>query len=227
VVPSPATRPRPKPPLVTDRLERAEDPLADDVAWSGVTAGAEASFSGAAADCEVVGSRLQGVRLTGAVLERLRLIDVELDDCELSGVLLEDASFVRVRFTRCRLSGIVAAGLKAHDVSFADCRLDGANFRMAEWERSEWTGCDLTDGDCYAAKLGGCAFLACTLTRFELSKAVCRDLALHGSTLDGIRGADALGGCLIGPDQVVPLGIALVGALGIRVQDHPDRQDEA
>jgi uncharacterized protein YjbI with pentapeptide repeats len=226
-VSSPATRPRPKPPLIAERLEQPEDLLADDVAWSGVTAGAESSFSGAAADCEVIGSRLQGVRLTGAVLERLRLIDVELDDCELSGVLLEDASFVRVRLTRCRLSGIVAAGLKAHDVSFVDCKLDGANFRMADWERSEWTSCDLTDGDCYAAKLGGCAFLDCTLTRMELSKAACRGLALHGSTLDGIRGADALGGCLIGPNQVVPLGIALVGAFGIRVQHHPDRQDEA
>lgn len=219
MVPSPATRPRPKPPLVTEQLDRAEDPLADDVAWSGVTAGPDASFSGAAADCEMIGSRLQGVRLTGAVLERLRLIDVELDDCELSGVLFEDASVVRVRFTRCRLSGIVAAGLKAHDVTFVDCKLDGANFRMANWERSEWTSCDLTDADFYAAKLGGCAFLECTLTRLELSKAACRGLALHGSTLEGIRGADALGGCLIGPNQVVPLGIALVGALGIRVQD--------
>ena len=169
----------------------------------------------------MVGSRLNGVRLTGASLERLRLIDVILDDCELSGATLEGASLARVQFNRCRLSGLVGAGVKAQDVRFVDCKMDGSNFRMTAWDRSEWVDCDLRDADFYAAKLAGCAFRHCTLVGLELSKAGCDALDLRGSTVDGIKGAASLAGCVIGSDQVFPLARCLLGALRIRVEDEP------
>ena len=62
----------------------------------------------------------------------------------------------------------------------------------------------------------------CDLTGLELSKATCDGPFLHGSRLDGIKGAGALQGCVIGTDQVTPLAFALFASLGIRVDDDAD-----
>jgi hypothetical protein len=46
-------------------------------------------------------------------------------------------------------------------------------------------------------------------------------VSLHGSTVDRLRGADALQGCTIGSDQLVPLAVPILHAKGITVDDDP------
>jgi uncharacterized protein YjbI with pentapeptide repeats len=196
------------------------------VSWTGVTADGSTSVNASASESEVVGSRLRSVRFTGAELDRSRLVDVILEDCELSGVTVEEAVLVRVEFVRCRMSGLIGAGLKAQDVRFVDCKMDAANFRMATWERCEWVDTDAHEADFYAGTVAGCAFRRCDLRGVELSKADCARLVLNGSVLDGIRGADALRGCVIGSDQIVPLALALFGVLDIRVDDEVPYTDQ-
>jgi len=47
-------------------------------------------------------------------------------------------------------------------------------------------------------------------------------VALHGTSLEGIRGSAALRKLVIGPDQVLDVALAVFPSLGIRVEDPPD-----
>jgi len=209
----------PAAPRVAERLDSRPEALGDGMSWSEVDAGPDASFSGSASDCEIVGSRLHGLRLTGAVLECGRWADVVLEDCELSAMALEDFTLVRVLFQRCRMSGLLAMGVKAQDVRFADCKVDGANFRGSSLERCAFEDCDLAGADFYGGSFAPGALRRCRLAAVDFSKARCDGLDLRGSHIAGVKGAASLQGCVITSDQMVPLGLALLATLGARVED--------
>ncbi len=215
-------RPWPTAPRVAAPLDTAPPPLADGGAWSGVDAGPERSFDGVLDDYEIAASRLRGVRLTGAVLEGGRWADVELEDCELSGTTLEGTVLARVVFRRCRMSGMIAIGVKAKDVMFTDCRIDGVNFRGSTFERCAFDACDLSRADFYGARLAPATVRRCSLIEADFSKAQCEGLDVRGSDLTGVTGASSLRGCTMTTDQMIPLGLALVADLGVRVEDMLD-----
>ena len=196
--------------------ELEDDLRLDEVAVEG--AWPEASLDGV----EVVRGRLRGVQLTGATLDQLVLRDVVVSDAELSGATLGSAVLDRVRFERCRMAGLVASGLRATDVEMVDCQLTGAWFRGATLERCELSGCDLREADLYAARITQSRFLHSQLDRTEWSTATIKGLALHGSSLDGLRGAAALRDLVIGSDQLLVLAGPVLAALGIVVDDDPD-----
>jgi uncharacterized protein YjbI with pentapeptide repeats len=168
---------------------------------------------------ELVRSRMSGVRLTGATLERLLLRDVVAVDCELSGATLTGAVMERVRFERCRMSGLVASELRAHDVTMVDCQLDEAWLRASTFERCELTGCDLREADLYRARLHDVRFLGCRLDGSEWSDTTNEKVALHGSSVDGIKGLGAPAGLVISGDQIVALAGPLLTRLGVVVDD--------
>jgi hypothetical protein len=62
----------------------------------------------------------------------------------------------------------------------------------------------------------------CDLTGVEFSNAQVTGAFLHGSLLEGIRGAAGLRGIVIGTDQILPLALSMFAGLGIRVDDDPD-----
>jgi uncharacterized protein YjbI with pentapeptide repeats len=211
--------PWPAAPRVAEALGTTTAPFGDGVSWSGVDVGPQGSFTGSASEYEVLGSHLKGVRLTAAVLEGGHWTDVVVEDCEFSGAALEDAALTRVVFDGCRMSGLVAIGLNGHDVRFANCKLDGANFRGSALERCAFEDCDLGGADFYGARLAPAAVRRCSLVEAEFSKAKCEGLDLRGSDLGAIRGAASFKGCLITPDQMVPLGLALLATIDVHVTD--------
>jgi uncharacterized protein YjbI with pentapeptide repeats len=195
---------------LTDGIELAEVDVTGDVA--GV----------AAADVEISAARISAMRFTGADLDRIRMVDTVIDDCDLSGVLLTESSLTRVAWRGCRLSGIVFARATLRDVHFVECKLDDASLRMATAERIQFDGCNLRRADLHGARLAGARFFDCDLAGTEFSKASLTGARLHGSTLDGVKGATALRGAVIDSAQVVPLGAALLAALGIVLDDERD-----
>ena len=76
--------------------------------------------------------------------------------------------------------------------------------------------------DGYLTK-AGLAFCAAQLdlTEAEVSQARLEDVALHGSTIDGLQGVAALRGATISPDQVMALALPVLHAAGITVTDAP------
>ena len=162
---------------------------------------------------------MHGVRLTGARLEHLRLVDVLVVDCELSGTLATESSLQRVEFRDCRMSGLVMSDTKLRHVRFRDCKLDEANFRFVRAEQVVFEGCSLVDADFCESVFTASAFLHCDLRNAEFSKASMKGARLAGSVLDGLRGAGYLRGVVVGTDQVLPLALGVFADLGISISD--------
>jgi uncharacterized protein YjbI with pentapeptide repeats len=174
---------------------------------------------------EISACELRNVRLTGAHLERLRLIDVLLVDCELSGALLHESSFLRVELRNCRATGLVVAQAKLAHVRFVDCKLDDANFRFARAGQIVFDRCSLVGADFYDAEFTTTVFSGCNLTNAEFSKASMAGARLAGSRLEAVRGAGSLAGAIVATDQVLPLALGVFADLGI-VVEQPIDQDE-
>ena len=188
--------------------------LLEEVHWDG---GAPSSAAG----IEIVRSRLSHLQLTGLELTDLRLLDVVLVDCELSGAVLAGARWERAVFIRCRLSGMVAAELQGTDLRFDACKMDQAWLRGAVLDRGELVDCDLSGADLYGSRVTRSTFRRCDLTEVEVSGSDFEAVSLHGSTVDRLRGADALHGVTIGSDQLVPLAVPILRAQRIVVDDEP------
>lgn len=185
-------RPRVEPPHLPAELTPLPEPaLAHAADWSGVDVRGEVGGPQAVDDVEVFSSRLANVDLTGRRFERVRLVDVLVEDSELSGATMTEAHFTRVEFRRCRLSGFVASAMKARHVRFVDCKADGATFRRTVWDYAELSSVDLRDADFHGARVAGARFLDCDLTGADFSKASMAGTALHGSVLEGLKGGAA------------------------------------
>jgi uncharacterized protein YjbI with pentapeptide repeats len=192
--------------------------LVDGTEWAGVEVTGDVDGERVAEDVEVSRSRLAGLRLTGWRLDRLRMIDVLVEDCELSGVMMPAASLRRVEFRRCRMSGMSAPNLRAHHVRFTDCRADGVSFRMSAWDTCELSEVNLRDADFLGSKLATVHFLGCDLTGADFSKATTSALALHGSTFEDLKGAVNLRGAIAG-DQALTLALRVFASMGIVIDD--------
>ena len=212
----------PRPPRLAGDLPAVPVELADDEVWEGQQV--SGSFAGVTAGhVDIDGCRLNAVMFTGADIDRLRLVDTVLEDCELSGAAFSRLSVTRVVFRGCRLSGVILSGAELTDVRFEGCKLDGANLRMTSWQRTVFDGCVMTGSDFREAQLATTRFERCDLTRADFTKAALPGVHLAGSTLADVQGGEALRGVVITSDQVVPLALAIFSSLGISIDDEDGR----
>lgn len=204
-------------PDLDDHLEAQPDALDDDARVDGALI-AEETVAGLE-DVRVRNSRLQDVQFTGASVTASEFVDVEFVGCDLSGCVVETTTFERVAFVGCRMTGFTAPGVRALHVTFTECQLVEAWFRMARLDRFAFDGCDLSEADFYQANLSAGRLVGCDLSRAEFSDVTVDDVAVHGSTFDGIRGADSLRNLTIAANQVMDLARPVLGARGIVIDD--------
>ncbi len=204
-----------------DHLDAAPATLEPRARWDGVRADSELVVPGECADVELRECLLTGVDLSGRRLTGWRGRDVRFERCDLSGAVLDGAVLERVEFTGCRMTGVVLSDSDLRHVLLADCRADLANLRMARADTVVVAGTSLREAELYAARLERTALLDCDLSGADVRDARLSEVDLHGSRLDGVRGALALAGASVGPDQVVALAEALLAAAGVTVTDAP------
>lgn len=209
----------PRIPAETDTLDLGA--LCDHETREGIRCDGGGLLGETVAGLSLRGAVLTGCRLTGVVLPDLELVDVALRDCDLSGADLSGATLQRVTVERCRLSGVVAADCEATDVRLVECRAEESWWRMARLDHCDLVDVDLTGSDWYGARVRRSRLLRSRLDGAELSTATFADVALHGSSLAGVRGAD-LSGLVIGSDQVVELAVALFATRNVVIDDDPD-----
>ena len=148
------------------------------------------------------------MRLTAADLRGATLIDVTLDDCELSGVGLHEATLTRVAVRAGRAIGADLSNASLGHVRIADVRLDDVNLRFAGLEHVVMEDTSLVEADATEATLRAVSLHRCDLTGADLTKATVEGkLDLRGSRLDALRGVAALRKVRIGTDQVVPYAV--------------------
>lgn len=218
----------PRPPIAPSlpRREQLQPPRSDlepDGLWDGVAATAEHApppEDGAAhlAGAEIRESVLEDIRLSSARADSLRLTDVVVRGCDLSGMVADGASFTRVRFIGCRLTGLVLSDARLTDVSFEDCHADLINLRMARLQRVSLSATRCRQADLLEARVADLATDGVDLRGATLDRATFSAADLRGSDLEDVRGASALRGAIISPEQVLGVGLSLIGEAGIRVE---------
>lgn len=165
------------------------------------------------------------VDVTATTFRGLVCRDVMFRDCDFSGAVLDGAALTRAHFIGCRLTGAICSGAELNDVVIEGGVANLANFRMSKSTFLWIQDTTLSEADFYGAQLRHGALLDCNLTGADFSAAQISGLSLHGSTLESIHGSDALAnaGVSIGAEQLVPLGVALLGGMGVQIGDRPVR----
>ncbi len=160
--------------------------------------------------------RLQRVNFTQSRLPKLRLLDVQLETCDLTGALWEQARLQRVAFNGCRLMGVQLLEARCEDVVFRDCTLENAIFASATFKAAHFENCNLREVVFTEADLTNVVFQRCDLTHADLRGGKLAGADLRGSIISGMQvGAPELKGAIIDPTQAVQV----VSVLGIVVKD--------
>jgi uncharacterized protein YjbI with pentapeptide repeats len=170
-----------------------------------------------ASHARLVRSQLRSVALTAATLRSITLVDVLVENGELSGADLHEASLLRVEFRNCRMIGVNLSEAELRHVRFVDCKLDDANLRLARLDHVWIETSSMVEADLYGGSLIAVRCDRSDLTRADLSKTVTTGLDLRGSDLDALRGASALRNVTIGVEQVVPFAVAVFSETGVRI----------
>jgi uncharacterized protein YjbI with pentapeptide repeats len=210
-----------RPDLALELLEPSPARLDSHDRWVGLHAASELSVAELATNVELRESVLSAVDLAGRDLSGLLARDVRFERCDLSGTTLDGAHLTRVEFAGCRMTGVMLTNAVIRDVALRDCQANLANWRMSTGSYLLAEGTSLREADFYETSLTGSAFLGCDLRQASFRACRLQDVDLHGSQLDGLRDASGLGGASIGPDQVLPLALALLAANEVRITDEP------
>ncbi|AWH93238.1 pentapeptide repeat-containing protein [Dietzia lutea] len=221
-----SSSPRPPAAPALPRRDQLGPPRSDvepDGLWDGVLATADhvpGPEEGAVAmgGMEIRESALEDLRLSGARADGLRLTDVVISGCDLSGLVADGANLTRVRFVGCRLTGIVLSDARLTDVSFEDCHADMINLRMARLQRVRLAATRCRQADLLEAQIADLTTEGADLRGATVERASVTAADLRGADLDDLRGASTLRGALISPEQVLGVGLALIGEAGIRVE---------
>lgn len=165
--------------------------------------------------------RLAGASLVGARIAGSRWIDVAVTSSDLSGADLQQAAFTRVSMRDSRVSGAQLAASRWHDVRFEECRLDAVNVAMSTSQRVRFERCLLAGVDLRGAKFEGVAWWDCDMSDADCTGVNLVRAHLHGSRLDGLRGASSLHPVSVDAEQFAALAEHLLAELGIEVTPRP------
>ncbi|CAB4696773.1 unannotated protein [freshwater metagenome] len=213
---------RPAAPRVRDALERIElDALLHGEVGEGVvlTGQLHHEFDDV---LQMSNGRIERASLVAAPLASSRFVDTVIHGCDMSGADLDGVALTRVEFRECKLSGARLSQARMRDVRFIDCRMDGVNMRHAQGEFIRFEQCRLVGAEFNSAAFKGVAWWDCDLADADVSKISVERGQLHGSTLDGLRGAMSLMPIAIDAEQEPAFASLLLAALGVEVASRLD-----
>jgi len=161
---------------------------------------------------------LRRVNFTQTRLPKLRLLDVQLDACDLTGAIWEEARLQRVSFNGCRLMGVQLLAARCEDMIFHDCTLESAIFASTNFKAARFENCSLREIVFAEADLTHVVFQHCDLTHADLRGSKLAGADLRGSIINGMQvGVLELKGAIIDPTQAVQV-VNLIGVV-VREQD--------
>ncbi len=161
---------------------------------------------------------LRRMNFTQSRLSKLRLLDVQLENCDLTGASWEDAHLQRIVFNSCRLMGVQLLEARCEDVVFRECTLESAIFASATFKAVRFENCSLREVVFTEADLSHTIFQRCDLTHADLRGSRLIGADFRGSIIDGMQaGAPELKGAIIEPLQAVQVANLL--GLIVKEQD--------
>ncbi|MDX6251470.1 MAG: hypothetical protein QOF10_4830 [Kribbellaceae bacterium] len=179
---------------------------------------------------EFSGCRLTTCKLGGSDLDKLILVDVVLEHCDLANARWSDASATRLAVSSSRLTGFAGPGMSLQHTTIRDSVLDFSSFRFAKFVKVEFTDCRLQNADFVSADVSGTVFRRCDLTAVEFSQVRASGAVFVDCTWDGTRGIGSLAGATIAnssPIDSLAVAAAMASALDIKLADPDDHPEDA
>lgn len=196
----------------------------DDPAWPGPAAPRISASEPAAqapevdAD-EVHDSWLRGVRIVGLDLERPELVDLRLEDCDLSGVVATDHIVRRLAVSNTRLRSVMLTGGQCDDLVVDGCQTEQVSLRFSRLRRVVFRDSRLAGIDFYGVRFDHVLIEGCDLSGASFDNAVVDALRLRNCDFTGVTGGSRLRGAEVDASDLPSLAPSLATDAGIRLRD--------
>jgi uncharacterized protein YjbI with pentapeptide repeats len=162
---------------------------------------------------------LTNVRVLELDLDRPELVDVRLEDCDVSGIVADNFIARRIELKNTRLRGITFATGQLDDGLLLDCATDEFSLRFSRIRRVVFQDCDLTGADFYRASFDHVTFENCNLQRARFDAAAVSCLRITNCNLAGVTGAFGLKGAQLDASDLPALAVSLAREAGIEILD--------
>ena len=159
---------------------------------------------------------LNGERLVGLELDRAQLVDVTIDGCDLTGIVMSAYAVRRAKVTRTRIRECLWGGGIMQDVTFEECPSEQLSLRFSTLQRVAFTDCTLVNADFYGATFDRVTFERCDLSGAHFDGATVKSLMLTACTMLGVTGALSLRGAVVDLDDLPSLAPSLAREAGLR-----------
>jgi uncharacterized protein YjbI with pentapeptide repeats len=196
----------------------------DDLAWPPlapprITATEPASDAPGRDDDEEHDLWLGGVRIVGLDLERPELVDLRLEDCDLSGIIATGYVARRLAVRNTRLRSVMATGGQCDDLVLDGCQTEQVSFRFSRLRRVVFRNSRLTSIDFYGVHFDQVLIEGCDLSGAAFDNAVVDTLRIRDCDFTGITGAARLRGAEVDASDLPSLAPSLALDAGLRLRD--------
>jgi uncharacterized protein YjbI with pentapeptide repeats len=162
---------------------------------------------------------LTGARVLDRDLDRPEILDVRLEDCDLSGVVATGFIARRVELRRTRIRGVTLVKGQYDDGVIEGCTTSDLSFRFSRLRRVVFRDCDLSGADFYAAGFDHVSIDGCDLQRASFDGAIVKCLAITNCNLAAIAGVAGLKGAQLDASDLPNLAQSLASDAGILIRD--------
>lgn len=162
---------------------------------------------------------LSGVRVLELDLDRPQLVDLRLDECDLSGVTATGFGMRRVAMRGTRLRGVSLAKGQYDDGLLVDCVTDELSMRFSRLRNVTFRDCDLAGADFYQATFEHVTFEGCRLRMSRFHAVTISCLRITNCDLSGLVGALDLKGAQLDIGDLPSLAPSLANEVGIELTD--------
>jgi uncharacterized protein YjbI with pentapeptide repeats len=172
-------------------------------------------------DCEddVHDLWLANARVLELDLDRPELVDVRLDDCDVSGIVASDAIARRLELRRTRVRGVTFGAGPLDDALIEDAATSELSLRFSRLRRVVFRNCDLSGADFYSTMFDHVTIEGCNLQRARFDAATVSCLVITSCNLAGVTGAFGLKGAQLDASDLPALSISLAREAGIAIRD--------
>jgi uncharacterized protein YjbI with pentapeptide repeats len=162
---------------------------------------------------------LQGARVLELDLDRPELLDLRLEDCDVSGIVTTGAVIRRMVLTGTRLRGVTFAKGQYDDGLITDCITSDLSFRFSRLRQVVFRACDLSGVDFYNTTFDHVTIDGCDLQRARFDAAIVKCLSITNCTLTAISGVSGLKGAQLDASDLPNLAQSLASDAGILIRD--------
>jgi uncharacterized protein YjbI with pentapeptide repeats len=170
-------------------------------------------------DDDIADLWLKHARILELDLDRPELVDVQLEDCDVSGIIARDFIARRVELRGTRIRGVTFASGQYDDGLLDDCTTSELSLRFSRLRRVVFRNCDLSGADLYSTTFDHVTIEGCDLQRARFDAATVNCLAITNCNLAGVTGAFGLKGAQLDASDLPALAISLAREAGIDVRD--------